>query len=132
MLIAQSGPVAGQNWVLAQDTLIIGREPECDIVIPDRQVTRRHAQLVRTGGTFTIEDLGSKNGTWLNGNRVEGMREISDGDEIHVALKVRLRFLGNGVTAPNTEGLPDKVPSIGGKGRLKIDIESRQGSHCAS
>jgi pSer/pThr/pTyr-binding forkhead associated (FHA) protein len=63
MLIAQTGPVAGQNWVLSKDELILGREPECDIGIPDRQVSRPHARWVRAGGTFTLEDLGRQNGT---------------------------------------------------------------------
>ena len=47
------------------------------------------------------------------------LREISDGDEVHLALKVRLRFVGSGVTAPVTGTIPDVIPSMGGKGRLK-------------
>jgi FHA domain-containing protein len=100
MLIAQTGPVAGQNWVLAQDTLIIGREPECEIVIPDRQVSRQHARLVRTGGTFTIEDLGSKNGTHVNGAALEGPKSLQDGDLIQIALIARLQFVGSEATMP--------------------------------
>src|SRR5262245_1475110 len=121
------GEMAAHHWLLEQEEMVLGRDETCDMVIPIRQISRQHIVFRRVDdGKYVIEDLGSKNGTWLNGNRVEGMREVRDGDEIHVALKVRLRFLGSGVTAPNTEGLPDKVPSMAEKGRLKIDVESRQ------
>jgi hypothetical protein len=101
MLIAQSGPVAGQNWVLSQDIHIIGREPsECDIVIPDRQVSRRHAQLVRAEGAFTIEDLGSKNGTHVNGAKIEGAKPLQDGDLIQIAFIAKLQFVGSDATMP--------------------------------
>jgi hypothetical protein len=126
-VVVVDGEMSSHHWIIEKDEMVLGRDETCDMVIPIRQISRQHIVFRRVGeGKYVLEDLGSKNGTWLNGNRVEGMREISDGDEIHVALKVRLRFLGNGVTAPNTEGLPDKVPSVGGKGRLKIDVESRQ------
>jgi hypothetical protein len=126
-IVVLDGEMATHNWTLDQEEMILGRDDTCDLVIPMRQISRQHVVFRRTDeGKYLIEDLDSRNGTWLNGNRVEGVFQISDGDEINLALKVRLRFVGSGVTAPVTEGLPDMIPSMGGKGRLKIDLEARR------
>lgn len=131
MLIAQTGPVAGQNWVLSKDELILGREPDCDIVIPDRQVSRQHARFVRVGGTFTIEDLGSKNGTHVNGATLEGPKSLQDGDLIQVALIAKLQFVGSEATMPvkldaaaHPTG-PLILPRPAG-GRLRVDSGARR------
>jgi hypothetical protein len=100
MLIAQSGPGAGQHWPLTKDRLVIGREPGCDVVIPDRQVSRAHAALIRDEAGFAVEDLGSKNGTHVNGKPVEGRVRLQDGDLIQVALVAKLAFVGSDATVP--------------------------------
>lgn len=126
-VVVVDGEMSSHNWILEKEEMILGREDSCDMVIPMRQISRQHVVFRRVGkDKYEVEDLESKNGTWLNGNRFEGVREISDGDEVHLALKVRLRFVGSGVTAPVTGTIPDVIPSMGGKGRLKIDLESRQ------
>ena len=126
-IVILDGEMAMQNWILDQEEMVLGRDDTCDLVIPMRQISRQHLVFRRGDeGKYLIEDLESRNGTWLNGNRVEGTFQVSDGDEINLALKIRLRFVGSGVTAPVTEGLPDVIPSMGGKGRLKIDVESRR------
>src|SRR5512143_4149467 len=100
ILIAQTGPVTGQRWVLTLNETVIGRDPECDIVIPDRQVSRRHARLRRVDGGFELEDLGSKNGTHLNGARLTTPQRLQDGDLIQVALVARLAYVGSEATVP--------------------------------
>lgn len=100
MLIAQTGPTAGQTWVLSKDALIIGRDAECDIVIPDRQVSRQHARLCRAEATFALEDLGSKNGTHVNGALIDHPKPLQDGDLIQIALVAKLQFLGTEATMP--------------------------------
>ncbi len=65
----------GQQWVIDRD-LTIGRDVECDIVIPDRQVSRRHARISLSGNGVLLEDLGSKNGTFLNNQAVSSPDEI--------------------------------------------------------
>lgn len=115
------------HWILDKEALILGRDESCDIVIPERQISRQHICFRRKAPDhYVIEDLDSKNGTWVNGNRLEGDRVLSDGDEIHIALVVRLRFIGSGVTAPVTADLPDVIPSAAFKGRLRIDTDTRQ------
>ncbi len=108
--------------------MVLGRDDGCDIVIPVRQISRQHLRLLQHGSSCVIEDLSSKNGTWVNGYRLTGMRELEDGDEIRVAKDIRLRFVGSGATAPATARvLPDVIPSGAMTGlRLRLDPESRQ------
>ncbi len=111
MLILQRGELGGQRWRLDRDEVIIGRSPDCDIILPDRQVSRRHARVFRRGDRYYIEDLHSKNGTWVNGYPVHDVVPLEDGDEIQIALRFKLAFVGTGATAPlsvdavTTEGL---------------------------
>jgi len=100
MLIAQTGPVVGQRWALTKTELIIGREPDCDIIIADRQVSRAHARLYRTPEGFELEDLQSKNGTHVNGAPLTGRARLQDGDLIQVALVAKLIFVGSDATVP--------------------------------
>lgn len=125
-IVILSGELASQNWILDQDEMILGRDDSADIVVPDRKISRQHVAFKHIGDKYIIEDLNSRNGTWVNGNRLEGAMQLSDGDEIHIALKVRIRFVGLGITAPVTSELPDVIPSMGGSGRLKIDTEARR------
>ena len=125
ILIAQSGPVSGQRWVLSGSAAVIGRDPGCDIVIPDRQVSRRHASLRRLADGFELVDLGSKNGTHLNGSPVQGPQRLQDGDLIQVALVATLAYIGSDATVPlRVEMTADgAMVSVG---RLWLDSASRR------
>jgi DNA-binding winged helix-turn-helix (wHTH) protein len=70
---------------------VLGRADEALVVIGSSRVSRRHARITVSGLQATLEDLGSKNGTFLGGQRIEGPRELMEGDEIEVG-PVRLRF----------------------------------------
>lgn len=77
---------------------VIGRAPDCDIMLYDLRVSRRHARIVRDGDALTIEDLGSSNGTWRNGERVE-RAPLAEGDTIALGgprFRVRLRPSADG------------------------------------
>jgi FHA domain len=77
-----SGEHFGKSYALA-GTLVIGRAPECDIVLALPEISRKHAQLRATPGGVWIEDLGSINGVWVNGNRVQkGL--FQPGDELRL------------------------------------------------
>jgi DNA-binding response OmpR family regulator len=130
MLIAQTGPAAGQRWALIKADVTIGREPDCDVVIPDRQVSRVHAAVHRVEGGFELEDLSSKNGTHLNGRPVQGRVRLQDGDLIQVALVARLAFVGSEATVPLQAGTPmaDLIQSAASPtgSRLRLDSASRR------
>ena len=72
-------------------------------MLPDRQVSRHHFRVVRDDDGYNVEDLGSKNGTYINGAPVRGSMQLQDGDEIQVALSVRLLFVGAEATLPLTQ-----------------------------
>jgi pSer/pThr/pTyr-binding forkhead associated (FHA) protein len=92
----KGGPAAsvvlpdGSRVRLAEEPLAIGRLPDCDVVLVDPNVSRRHAELRRDGTTVVVVDLGSTNGTRVNGATVK-RRQLSDGDEISVGSS-SLRF----------------------------------------
>ncbi|HEY7667121.1 MAG TPA: DUF3662 and FHA domain-containing protein [Actinomycetota bacterium] len=81
-LIVHEGGEA-RTVVLTGDAVTIGRLAECDVVVADKGASRRHAQIRRRDGAFTITDLGSTNGTRLNGQTIQS-RELADGDRITI------------------------------------------------
>jgi hypothetical protein len=121
VLTVIDGKYVNQHWTLSAEDVVIGREEGCEIVIPERQISRQHVRIFKHDNVYYIEDLKSRNGTWINGQRLEDVRELYDGDEIHLALAVRLQFIGSGATAP----LPFELPGSIGR-RLRIDRETRR------
>lgn len=99
LLIAQAGPLNGQRWAIRQD-MILGREDSCDVVIADRQVSRHHARLQLTDAGVLLEDLGSKNGTNLNGQAVLEPVLLHDNDVIQISLAQTFIFLSSDSTVP--------------------------------
>lgn len=103
-LIMQEGQGVGRGWLVEKEKVIIGRGEDCDVVLVERQVSRHHAQIRRLDSaaslTYILEDLGSRNGTYLNGREVTEPHILQDGDEIQIALCVRLSFVGAEATAP--------------------------------
>jgi FHA domain/zinc-ribbon domain len=93
LVVRSGGGMAGQSFQPDEDKLrsLIGRSPECDVFLDDVTVSRRHAELVRAGDVFSIRDLGSLNGTYVNRKRIESA-DLTDGDEVQIG-KYRLTFL---------------------------------------
>lgn len=122
VLIIHEGEKAGQRWTILQDELIAGRGAECDLVLPERQVSREHIRIYREQDTYYLEDLGSKNGTWVNGKQLQNATvPLRDGDEIQIALAVKMTYVGSEATAPL---LIDEMPHT--LGRLQINQDSRR------
>jgi DNA-binding winged helix-turn-helix (wHTH) protein len=118
LLVAQEGPLKGQRWPLSQ-TIVLGREGSCDVVVADRQISRYHARLTPTPEGVILEDLGSKNGTHHNGVPLSGPVVLQDGDLISVALAQQFLFLTSDATMPLLEGAAHA-------GRLMMDQKSRR------
>ncbi len=100
MLILREGQGVGTRWMIDRSDMIIGREEDCDIVLPSRQISRNHARIRRSGGRHILEDLGSKNGTFVNGRELTEPYPLQDGDEIQIALSFKLFFVDAGATVP--------------------------------
>lgn len=81
------GPGAGRQVPL-DGSLEIGRDPDAGLVLDDPQVSRRHARISPAGGAATVEDLGSSNGTFLNGNELHAPARVDPGDELVIGVTV--------------------------------------------
>jgi serine phosphatase RsbU (regulator of sigma subunit)/pSer/pThr/pTyr-binding forkhead associated (FHA) protein len=84
VLRAVKGLNVGQIFPIARDSVILGRHPECDVVLDAGAVSRQHARIVKIGDDYLVEDLRSRNGTFLNGRRVEGQEKLAENDQIKI------------------------------------------------
>lgn len=91
LVVRSGGGRVGEHFFVAGDTTLIGRSPDCAVFLDDVTVSRRHAEITHSGGRFSIRDLGSLNGTFVNRSRIESA-EIEDDDELQIG-KYRLTFL---------------------------------------
>jgi pSer/pThr/pTyr-binding forkhead associated (FHA) protein len=90
LLVVRRGPNVGARFLLDADVTTVGRHPSSDIFLDDVTVSRRHAQFLRHGTAFEVKDLGSLNGTFFDGVRIETAL-LSDGAEVQIG-KFRLTF----------------------------------------
>jgi DNA-binding response OmpR family regulator len=118
LLLWMDGEEIKGRWPLDKPVTTIGRWEDNDVVVDDRWVSRNHARLRREGERYLLEDLGSRNGTLLNGRRITDQAMLADGDRIQVAPLVELIFVDYGSTAP----LPSETRPSG----LELDLGSRQ------
>ena len=97
LLVVQRGPGAGSRYLLDTDLSTVGRHPESDIFLDDITVSRRHVEFRRQDGSFRVHDVGSLNGTYVNGDRVDDA-ELQNGDEVRIG-KFRLIFFASDAKA---------------------------------
>ncbi len=90
LLVVQKGPGSGSRFLLDKDRVLAGRHPESDIFLDDVTVSRRHAVFDRGPEGFTVSDVGSLNGTYVNRDRIEQVL-LKDSDEVQIG-KYRLVF----------------------------------------
>ncbi|MEO6310529.1 MAG: FHA domain-containing protein [Leifsonia sp.] len=90
LLVVRRGPNTGARFLLDSDLTTVGRHPEADIFLDDVTVSRRHAEFLRNGTAFEVKDLGSLNGTYFDGERIETAL-LADGAVVQVG-KFRLTF----------------------------------------
>src|SRR4051812_50135263 len=84
-LVFLAGPIAGRRYKLGEGEYVIGRRSDCQIFVPDMRVSRQHARLWRDGESWTLEDLGSNNGTYINGIRLQSSTQLRHDNEITIA-----------------------------------------------
>jgi predicted component of type VI protein secretion system len=112
------GPTPGKRVFMESPALLMGRDERCDLVIPDRQVSRHHASITLEGEHYVLRDLNSKNGTFINGQELNGPHFLQDGDEIQIAYCCKFTFVGADATAPVI--LDEAEPG------LRMDLESKR------
>jgi len=91
ILIIHQGRGTGARFLLDQDSVIVGRHPDAHVFLDDVTVSRRHAEFRRHGTVFSVRDLGSLNGTYLDGVLFDGEMPLRDGQDLQVG-KFRLTF----------------------------------------
>lgn len=127
-LIVRRGPQPNQVYELTQDIITIGRDATNEVSINDPEVSRHHCRLTRAAGGFTIEDLGSTNGTFINGQRVTGARPLTSGVQVGLGETVVLHYEaasmsaggpypgpGPSATMPAAAQQPYGAPQYGGQ-----------------
>ena len=118
VLIAQSGPLRGQRWVLTASNLVIGRDSDCDIIITDNIVSRHHAVIAKRDSEWVVEDT-SKNGTYVNEKTVDSTKTLNDGDFISIATAVQIVFVSSDATVPLDINYTQER-------RMSLDVHSRR------
>lgn len=94
LLVVKRGPNAGSRFLLDQDVTSAGRHPDSDIFLDDVTVSRRHAEFRREGSGYTVHDVGSLNGTYVNRELVEHA-VLRTGDEVQVGKFRLVYYSGN-------------------------------------
>ncbi len=119
LLIWRESDLIKDQWILqdTEDDIVIGRSSDCTINIPVRWISRKHAVLRYENRQFVLKDAGSKNGVFVNGQRVVKPRPLTDGDIIQLAPGLELIYVDSEATAP--------LPGQRGMG-LYVDQEERQ------
>jgi predicted component of type VI protein secretion system len=97
LLVVERGPVSSLRFALQQDQVTIGRSAGNELVLADAEVSRRHARVLRRADGYAVEDIGSTNGTFVNGQRISHLTLLQDGDTIDLGDTVRLRFVSSPV-----------------------------------
>ncbi|MBL8851587.1 MAG: PAS domain S-box protein [Planctomycetaceae bacterium] len=138
ILTIESGSLSGTRRDVVRDVIVLGRDNGCDIVFTEDTVSRKHARIVRGSGGCYLEDLQSRNGTFLNGGRVHGPVRLRDGDSVQL-YDVALTFsegsatpaksTGSGIwlNAPETTSIGHRTMH-GGETVAEIDLSSPEGT----
>jgi len=90
--VMRSGPTPGVTFPLEGDQLIIGRDASNSITINDAEISRKHSRLSFQGGKYVLEDLGSTNGTFVNGQRLAGPVVLKPGDVVSLGEQIVLMY----------------------------------------
>jgi pSer/pThr/pTyr-binding forkhead associated (FHA) protein len=91
-LVMRKGPTPGNKYLLNKPEIIIGRESNNDIIINEVEVSRKHARLLRKAGGYVVEDMGSTNGTFVNGQRLIGPHSLQPGEVILLADTISFNY----------------------------------------
>ncbi len=90
--VMRSGPTPGVTFPLDGDQLTIGRDATNGVAINDAEVSRKHARMMFQGGKYVLEDLGSTNGTFVNGQRLAGPVVLKSGDVVSLGEQIVLMY----------------------------------------
>ncbi len=118
------GPTQGKIYSLDQDTMTLGRHPNCSIVLEVGAVSREHARVIKVEDDFFLEDLKSRNGTFLNDEQLEGRRKLNERDQIRICDLVLIFNHGTPeVTIDNAANFDKGAAGAAGVAAMMVDDE---------
>jgi serine phosphatase RsbU (regulator of sigma subunit)/pSer/pThr/pTyr-binding forkhead associated (FHA) protein len=127
-LVFLAGPIAGRRYKLGDGEYVIGRRSDCQIFVPDMRVSRQHARLWKDGEGWTLEDLGSNNGTYVNGARLQSAAQLRHADEIMIANnKIRVEAQDHPSESRPLEGQVVTIVDVEGRALIKSREDSGAG-----
>lgn len=112
--VMRSGPTPGATFALEGDQLTVGRDSANGVSINDAEVSRKHSRLTFQGGKYVIEDLGSTNGTFVNGQRLTAPAVLKSGDVVSLGEQIVLLFETLSVDPGATMASPRKARATAG------------------
>jgi hypothetical protein len=110
-----------QQLAMPKDDITLGRGEECDVVLENRNISRHHIRIYKEADRYFVQDLDSKNGTWVNNQPLKGRRELQNDDEIRLAGTTYIQFIASGATTPMLGDIAAFT-----RGRLRLDREARR------
>jgi len=122
VLVATKGPLEGARYPVGTDGVTLGRDPECTVILDDPNVSRFHARLVFHNASIWVQDAGSRNGVFLNGNRVVRHKQFSPGDEMLIGEHGFTLELDLPVADLSLTGSIQTIPSPGMSTRAIVAI----------
>lgn len=130
-LYVVTGTNAGERIPLASRESLIGRHPECQVILRDSTVSRRHARVSRDSAGWWVDDVGSQHGTRVNGELLRGPRQLQDGDEIQLS-QVRIVFEADSLPLPDpSRQTVDRPSTIVTSINVLTDTGLKEDSHSA-
>jgi pSer/pThr/pTyr-binding forkhead associated (FHA) protein len=125
-MVMRSGPTVGKVYPLEKGELFVGRDLSNDIVINDPEISRRHSRLFAQGNAYYLEDLGSTNGTFINGQRLMGPAVLRPGDVVTFGERMSLVFESSDFDQDATMVSPAARPSFDEQGPVQVYNEPQQ------
>lgn len=123
-LVVRKGPKMGQIFPLDNASLIIGRDPMSDILLNDPEVSRQHVRLTRSAQGYLLEDLGSTNGTYVDGQRLSSeARALQPGQSVSIGSGVRLVYERVGTAGAGEDTLVDTASPVATAGGANASWE---------
>jgi pSer/pThr/pTyr-binding forkhead associated (FHA) protein len=110
--VMRSGPTPGVTFPLEGDQLIIGRDSSNSVAINDAEISRKHSRLSFQGGKYVLEDLGSTNGTFVNGQRLAGPVVLKPGDVVSLGEQIVLMYDAINMDPGATIASPRHAPRV--------------------
>jgi len=125
------GATEGTIVPLDGEKFILGRNPDCAVVIPITSVSREHAQIVRVQGKYFIEDKGSRNGTFVNNQAITGKTQLKNNDQIRICdfMAAFLEPYPQPSPTPTVEAEDDEEPADEGDGSSTVEATLSSSSH---